>query len=365
MQSRTAAAPGVRPRPVQGMLPPPESMPPPLLGTDPAVLRALETARRLARGDHPVLLLGETGTGKELVARTIHLESPRARGPFRAVNCASLPAGLLEAELFGAARGAFTGADASRPGLLEAAHGGTLFLDEIGDMPAGLQAALLRVLEDGVTRRLGDTEERRADFRILAATNRPLDRLAEEGRFRSDLLYRLGRVLRLPPLRERRGDVILLARAFLLEAARGGPPAALDAGAEAWLLLHRFPGNVRELRSRVLAAAALCEDGVVRRADLTGEAEDGERPPGAEGAADPPDRGERILEVLRRGAPSPVGGLVRETGLSRRTVQRLLAGLVRGGRLVRAGKGPSTRYAIPGAGRNPAPDPAVPAGPAG
>jgi len=346
--------PGIRPE--VRTLPPPGSLAPAILGRDPAVMRALETARRIAGCGHPVLLRGETGTGKELVARAVHLASPRCRGPFRAVNCAALPAGLLEAELFGAARGAFTGADAPRQGLLEAADGGTLFLDEIGDMPAGLQAALLRVIEDGVVRRLGEVEERRVDFAVVAATHRDLGRLVAEGRFRADLLYRLGRELRLPPLRERGGDVLLLARAFLLEAAGGGPPPALDGGAEAWLLAHPFPGNVRELRWRVLSAAALAEDGVVGRRELDGDGEPApaaaEGPLPAAALAGGPSAA-RILEALRRGPPLGAGALVRETGVPRRTLQRALAGLVREGGVLRAGQGPSTRYFLAGSGMLP------------
>ena len=319
---------GIRP------LPPPGSMLPAILGRDPTLMRALETTRRLAMRECPLLLQGETGTGKELVARAFHHASPRSSGPFRAVNCAALPAGLLEAELFGAARGAFTGADSARAGLLEAADGGTLFLDEIGDMAPPLQAALLRVLEDGFVRRLGEVEERRTDFALVAATHRDLGRLVAGGSFREDLLYRLGRVLRLPPLRERPGDVVLLAHAFLLEAAAGGRPSVLDPGAEAWLLAHPFPGNVRELRARVLAAVALAEGGVVRRGDLAGEEE--------ERARDPMDG--PVVQALRRSPPLTVGALVMETGIPRRTVQRMLAGLVGEGRLRREGRGPGTRY---------------------
>ncbi len=308
---------------------------PPILGLDPALHRALETTRRLAMRKCPVLLQGETGTGKELVARAFHEASPRSAGPFRAVNCAALPAGLLEAELFGAARGAYTGADAPRAGLLESADGGTLFLDEIGDMAPPLQAALLRVLEDGTVRRLGEVEERRTDFALVAATHRDLGRLVAGGAFRQDLLYRLGRVLRLPPLRERPGDVLLLARAFLAEAADGAAPAVLDPGAEAWLLSHPFPGNVRELRARVRSAAALAEGGVVRRGDLAGE--DADRPPAAGGGP--------VVDACRRGGPLSVADLALETGIPRRTLQRTLAALVAEGRLRREGRGPGTRYA--------------------
>ncbi len=214
-------------------------------------------------------------------------------------------------------------------------------------MGPDLQAALLRVLEDGAVRRLGAVEEVRVEFGLVAATHRDLGRLVGEGRFRADLLYRLGRILRIPPLRERPGDVLLLARAFLAEAADGGRPAVLDAGAEAWLLAHPFPGNVRELRCRLLAAAALAEGGVVGRADLE---EDGTGPslepfPAERGGAG------SILEALRHGPPRTVGALVRETNVPRRTVQRLLASLVRDGGILREGRGPATRYAVtpPGA----------------
>jgi DNA-binding NtrC family response regulator len=337
MHARSDSGSAIRPHPGRGG-------PPPLLGVDPALHRVLETALRLARGEQPVLVAGETGTGKELVARSIHAGSRRADGPFRAVNCAALPPGLLEAELFGAARGAYTGAAADRPGLLEGARGGTLFLDEIGDMPPPLQAMLLRVLEDGLVRRIGGLEERRADFRLVAATHRDLARGVAEGWFREDLFWRLGRAIRLPPLRERPGDVLLLARAFLVEAADGAAPLRLDAGAEAWLLAHRFPGNVRELRSRVLAAAALARDGVVRREDLADDAGGGadEGPP----AVGAPPRAGRLLATLRAGGGRTVSDLVRATGVPRRSLQRALADLVRDGGLVRSGRGPATRYAV-------------------
>ena len=325
-------------------LPPPAALRPAFLGEHPSVLRLLDAAERLARSDQPVLLLGETGTGKELLARILHASSARAGGPFRAVNCAALPAGLLEAELFGAARGAYTGADGARPGLVEAADGGTLFLDEVGDMPAAVQAAVLRVLEDGVTRRLGDTRERRAHFRLLAATNRDLDAMVRAGTFRADLRWRLGHVLRLPSLRERRSDVPLLARAVLAEAAAGAAPRALDASAEGALLAHDFPGNVRELRTMLLAAAALADGPAIGAGDLgIGEGcaaagRVGEEEPGALRAA-----------VARLGEAS-VARLALEARMRRRTAQRALAEMVRLGVLVREGRGPATRYRVAAGG---------------
>jgi len=253
--------------------PPPSLLLPAFLGRDPRVARALEIVERLAPTGQPVLLLGETGTGKELLARMLHGLSPRAGGPFRALNCASIPPGLLAAEVFGASRGAYTGAVEARGGLLEDADGGTLFLDEVGDMPPPLRAALLRVLEDGLTRRLGETRERRSDFRLLAATNRDLDALVAAGTFRADLRYRLGRAVRVPPLRERREDIPLLAAAFLAEAAGGLRPKRLAAGAGRALLAHPFPGNVRELRAMLLAAHALAPGDEVTAADLDLEEE--------------------------------------------------------------------------------------------
>jgi DNA-binding NtrC family response regulator len=180
----------------------------------------------------------------------------------------------------------------------------------------------------------------------VTATHRDLDALVAGGLFRADLRYRLGRAVRLPPLRARGEDVVLLARAFLVEAAGGRPPLRLDAEAEAWLRVHPFPGNVRELRSRVLAAAALAEGETVGAADLAGD--DGAGPlPGDPPEGGAADRAALVLEAVRHLAPVPVAGLVRATGLRRRTVQRALAGLVRDGGLVRAGRGPATRYAPP------------------
>ena len=339
-----------RPGPEAWRVPPRPLAAPAFLGRHPTVVALLDTGARLARCDQPVLLLGETGTGKDLLARHIHLCSPRADGPFRALNCAAVPPGLLGAEVFGAVPGAFTGVGEGRPGILERAHGGTLFLDEVGDMPREMQAALLRVLEDGVTRRLGTCEERRLDFRLIAATNREPRGMVARGEFRADLLFRLGRTLRLPPLRERLPDVPLLVRAFLLEAAAGGCPKRLSPAAERALLAHTFPGNVRELRQILLGAAALARGDTVEREDLGLEEAPGQdhsretsfRGPGlAEGEA-------AVLEAVDGLGSAGVGSIVRGTGISRRTVQRVVATLVRRGRLSRRGRGRATRYASAG-----------------
>ena len=219
----------------------------------------LADAERVARFDVPVLIEGETGSGKELLARFLHDRSPRRTRALVAVNCAAIPDGLLESEFFGHARGAFTGADAARPGLLEAADGGTLFLDEVGELSPRGQSLLLRALQEREYRRVGEPRLRRSDFRLLAATHRPLAELAAGGRFRSDLYYRLRVVrLRVPPLRDRREELPELAAALLRRLARRFRLAAprLSQGALDRLARHDWPGNVRELES-VLAGVLL------------------------------------------------------------------------------------------------------------
>ncbi|HEY2954637.1 MAG TPA: sigma-54 dependent transcriptional regulator [Candidatus Eisenbacteria bacterium] len=225
-------------------------LPPEMLGESAAWREVRRGLARVAESGLPVLLLGETGTGKELVARALHALSPRGGSGFVAHNCGATPDSLIESELFGHSRGAFTGAVADRPGLFEAAHQGTLFLDEIGDASPLLQMKLLRVLQEGEARRVGELKLRRLDVRVVSATHKSLDEGVGAGGFRADLYYRLNAVrLRLPPLRERGDDVLLLAAAFLARAARdfGLAPPALDAALAAHLLRHPWPGNVREL----------------------------------------------------------------------------------------------------------------------
>ncbi len=223
---------------------------PELLGESAAWREVREGLRRVAGSDLPVLLLGETGTGKELVARALHALSERAARPFVAHNCGATPDSLIESELFGHARGAFTGAVADRGGLFEAAHQGTLFLDEIGDASALLQMKLLRALQEGEARRVGDTRLRRLDVRAVSATHRDLEDVVSAGGFRADLYFRLNAVrIRLPPLRERGADILLLARHFLQRsAARGGePPPEIEPELAEELVRYPWPGNVREL----------------------------------------------------------------------------------------------------------------------
>ena len=231
-----------------------------LIGRSPAFQRMLELVSRVGPSQASVLLLGESGTGKELVAQAVHEASPRAANPLVVVDCASLPETLFESELFGHERGAFTGASTSKPGLVEAASGGTLFLDEVGDIPLPMQVKLLRLLESGTYRRVGSTELRRTDVRVVAATHRDLKGMVAEGRFREDLYYRLSTFpITLPALRDRVEDIPLLAVALL---ARVAPQRrmSLSTGALAVLQRHAFPGNVRELRN-VLERAALLADG--------------------------------------------------------------------------------------------------------
>ncbi|MBK7506750.1 MAG: sigma-54-dependent Fis family transcriptional regulator [Comamonadaceae bacterium] len=248
----------------------------------------------------PILVLGETGAGKELVARACHYAGPRASAPFVEINCAALPAHLIEGELFGHEKGAFTDAQARKIGLIEAADGGTLFLDEIGELDLSLQAKLLRVLENFRVRRLGALQDRLVNVRVVCATNRDLDQLVEAGRFRADLLYRL-RVfqINIPPLRARGDDVLLLARRFLAQMAQryGKAPPMLDASACDALRAHTWPGNVRELRNVVERAVLLNQGQPLGAADLAL----GPRPAAPRAAAAAPGpAGGASLEAVER-----------------------------------------------------------------
>jgi two-component system response regulator AtoC len=230
----------------------------------------LDLATRVARHSTTVLITGESGTGKEVLARAIHRMSPRSEQGFTAINCAAIPEHLLESELFGHVRGAFTGATADRAGLFELAHEGTLLLDEIGDLPLDLQAKLLRVLEECEIRRVGGRESRKVDVRVLAATAKPLDAAVERGEFRADLYYRLNVVhLHLPPLRERPDDVPALLTHFARQAAtRLGHPVSITPSALDALTHHSWPGNVRELRNAVERAAVLGTGGPLEPRDF-------------------------------------------------------------------------------------------------
>jgi two-component system NtrC family response regulator len=242
-----------------------------IVTADEGMLRICHTVERLAQVSVPVLLLGESGTGKEALARALHEMGPRARKPFVAINCAAIPEPLLESELFGHERGAFTGAVRQVAGRIEAANGGTLFLDEVGDLPPALQAKMLRFLQEQVIERVGGRTPIRVDVRIVSATNQPLEEQAEQGRFRADLLYRLNSLtLRIPPLRERGEDPLLLARWFLARYAKEFSRRfrGLDSSAAEAVMAHRWPGNVRELGNRVRRAALMAEGTTISAADL-------------------------------------------------------------------------------------------------
>jgi two-component system NtrC family response regulator len=252
--------------PVAAPAPQAEADPDALVGNAPDMREVQKAIGMLADADTTVLITGETGTGKEVVARAIHRHGRRAARPFVAVNCAAIPADLLESQLFGHVRGAFTGAVTDRAGSFRDANGGTLFLDEIGDMAPALQAKLLRVLQERVVQPVGGKPVA-IDVRILAATHQDLAAMVADGRFREDLFWRLGVVpVRLPPLRERLSDILPLAEHFLTLA--GGPARALAAEAGALLLAHPWPGNVRELRNAMERAAALARRPVITAEDL-------------------------------------------------------------------------------------------------
>ncbi|MFL5345984.1 MAG: sigma 54-interacting transcriptional regulator [Hyalangium sp.] len=236
--------------------------------------RVLGLARRAAKVDSTVLITGESGVGKERIARLIHDESGRAPKAFVAVNCAAVTESLLESELFGHAKGAFTGATHDRPGLFEAASGGTLFLDEVGEVPPAMQAKLLRALQEKEVRRVGENQSRKVDVRVVAATNRHLLEEVNAGRFRQDLYYRLRVIeLKVPPLRERREDILPLARLLLIEATErlGRRVLSFSPDAADQLLRYAWPGNVRELGNAIERAVALCEGSRVEREDLPEE----------------------------------------------------------------------------------------------
>jgi len=245
-----------------------------LIAHSDAMTRVIDLARRIAKVDSTVLVTGESGVGKERLARLIHDESTRTGGPFVAINCGAMPEGLLESELFGHAKGAFTGATQDRPGLFEAANGGTLLLDEIGEVPPPMQVKLLRTLQEREVRRVGENKNRKVDVRVLAATNRDLPAEVQAARFRQDLYYRIRVVeLRVPPLRERQGDILVLARAFLKGTAErmqrkvtGFTPAAANQ-----LVRYGWPGNVRELENAMERAVALAKGSRIDVDDLPEE----------------------------------------------------------------------------------------------
>jgi DNA-binding NtrC family response regulator len=302
-----------------------------IVGNSPPVQALIEQLRRIAPSRATVLIEGASGTGKELLARALHQNSPRRGGPLIPVHCASLAESLLESELFGHEKGAFTGAVARKPGRFELADGGTLFLDEIGDIPLSMQVVLLRVLETHEFMRVGGQEAVRVDVRVIAATNRPLEQAVAEGRFREDLFYRLKVVtLRVPPLRERAGDIPLLVRTFLTEFAKehGRPAPKVSPEAMSRLAAYNWPGNVRELRNTFESIFLFHTGDEIGVRDLppnlapSTPTESWALPVGSETRLD-----EIAREVIRKVVLQCEGNVTRAAarlGISRRTLQRKL-----------------------------------------
>lgn len=296
----------------------------PFVGKSRLLLAALERLSRFAASEMPILLLGENGTGKELAARYVHDFSPRRHKTFVPFNCAGLTETLQHSELFGHVRGAFTGADRARAGVFEQAHGGTLFLDEIGDLPLSAQGAILRALQEGEIRRVGESLPRRVDVRLIAATHRDLERMVEEERFRQDLFYRLKvAVVRLPPLRERPEDIPLLAEAFLSEMRRHLPGLSLSPRAKRLLVEHDWPGNVRELRHALEAAAVLAGGGVIepRHLDLERAPEPKETQSAYHVALE--EFRKRLLQEALAAAKGNCAAAARQLGISRQNFSYL------------------------------------------
>ena len=302
-----------------------------IIGESPAIKKVLARAARiLQRADATVLIDGETGTGKELVARGIHDGGPRRGAPFVAVNCSALPDRLIESELFGHERGAFTDATSTKPGLFEVADGGTIFLDEIGDLPLEVQAKFLRVLQDKQVRRVGGTKSRKVDIRIIAATNEDLSRHIQDGKFREDLYFRLSVItLTLPPLRERGDDLMLIVDALLKELAEHHdlPVPDITPQARRSLLDYHWPGNVRELRNAVERALLLSAPGKLDPRELRPQSETIARQGG------PIPFPARLDDITVAAANAMLGlangnrsEAARRLGISRRRLRRLLEG---------------------------------------
>jgi len=286
-----------------------------MVGSGPAMQRIFSLIQRTAPSEGRVLITGENGTGKELIARALHQHSRRKGGPFVKLNCAAVPHELIESELFGHEKGAFTGAVSVRRGKFELAHDGTLFLDEIGDMPQAMQAKLLRVLQEGELERVGGAETLKVDVRVIAATNKNLEKEIAAGRFREDLYYRINVVqIHSPPLRERREDLPDLIDTFLREACakNGRRPLTLSPDALAVMSAYDYPGNVRELRNLVERLAILCEGPVVSRTDALELLPRGRGtpPPPVEAPATPPPPSPSVDAAVVAAASTPAPALV-------------------------------------------------------
>lgn len=299
-----------------------------LVGSSPAIQRVMQLIEKVAPMESTVLIRGASGTGKELVARAIHFNSARRERPLVTINCAALQETLLESELFGHEKGSFTGATQAKVGLVEVAEGGTLFIDEIAEMAPGLQAKLLRVLEDGHYRRVGSTQEQHADVRIVAATHQPLEEAIHEGKFREDLFYRLNVItIDLPLLRERRQDVPELVEHFLRTRQIGSTPFCIKPEVLSALERYDWPGNIRELANVLERAQILAEEHVITLDDLPESIGEGQRSPAVYGKnADELHEVERrhVLAVLNREKGNKVHA-AKSLGISRRALYRLIA----------------------------------------
>jgi two-component system NtrC family response regulator len=300
-----------------------------MVSASPEMLKVAKTIERVASANVSVMLLGASGTGKELLARAVHENSPRAKGAFVAINCAAIPENLLEAELFGYERGAFTGAVKSNVGKIELAEGGTLFLDEVGDIPLPLQVKLLRFLEERVIERIGGRQPIAVDTRIVCATHQDLDAMTADGRFREDLYYRLAEiVVKIPSLAERSGDAVLLARHFLNRFAREMNPRVhtLSPDAVAAIDSYAWPGNVRELENRLKRAVIMADGKSIGAEDLdlpaAACAEDGELALNLRAARETADR--RAIRVALARTENNISGAAKLLGISRPTLYDLL-----------------------------------------
>ncbi|MDV3257844.1 MAG: PEP-CTERM-box response regulator transcription factor [Sphingomonas sp.] len=300
-----------------------------LLTASPEMVKVVRTIERVASANVSVMLLGASGTGKELLARAVHERSPRADGQFVAINCAAIPENLLEAELFGYERGAFTGAVKATPGKIELAQGGTLFLDEVGDIPLPLQVKLLRFLQERVIERIGGRSPIPVDTRIVCATHRDLDAMIAEGSFRDDLYYRLAEmVVKIPSLAERSGDAVLLARTFVGRFAREMNPKVQGLAPDAAELVdsYAWPGNVRELENRVKRAVIMADGKLVTAADLdlpaAGTGSEEQLPINLRAAREVADR-RAIRKALSR-TENNISGAAKLLGISRPTLYDLM-----------------------------------------
>ncbi|MBN1849289.1 MAG: sigma 54-interacting transcriptional regulator [Deltaproteobacteria bacterium] len=295
-----------------------------IIGRDPRMQELYETIRDVADINVPILIQGESGTGKELVASAIHSEGPRAHKPFVPVNCAALPEGVLESELFGHVKGAFTGALRDKKGRFELADGGTLFLDEVSDMPRLVQAKLLRVLQEGKFERVGDEKTISVNVRIISATNRPLKAEVERGRFREDLYYRLNVVpIYLPPLRKRKGDILLLVDYFLARAKEEGQGTeGVSKDALAMMIDYPWPGNVRELQSALRFALVKSKGGLIQSMHLPLELKEWQKPPVTRGPSRKLEL-ETVRDALARSGGNKVKA-ARSLGVGRATLYRFL-----------------------------------------